>query len=150
MSAPSQSDRDVAAIKEAFLYVAPVHESVVRDAKTALGRLHLAAREKENLEEQLQSAQERLAAYEEPGWVNPVQKVLELQEQLEAALSALREVGNAYGCFAGCTGGLPGGGADKHTPSCAKAREVLTVTNSANPPITEERPRDAGTSGATT
>jgi hypothetical protein len=32
-------DADVASIEEAFLYVAPVHESVVRDARSALRRI---------------------------------------------------------------------------------------------------------------
>lgn len=44
------------------------------------------------LVEQLEAAQERLNAYEEPGWINPVQKVIELKEQLETCRAALEEI----------------------------------------------------------
>lgn len=41
---------------------------------------------------------------------------------------ALRGVSNAYGCFAGCTGALPGAPADEsgHTPACTAARRLLS------------------------
>jgi hypothetical protein len=55
-----------------------------------------------------------------------------LQDRERRLTEGLRGVANAYGCFAGCTGGLPGAPADGsgHTPACAAARALL----SANPP----------------
>ena len=49
----------------------------------------------------------------------------ELMGQAVEVLSALRGVSNAYGCFAGCTAGLPGGRPDLHTPACRAARVAL-------------------------
>lgn len=45
----------------------------------------------------------------------------------ERLWKALREVGDAYGCFAGCTGALPGAPDDGsgHTPACAAAGAAL-------------------------
>jgi hypothetical protein len=49
----------------------------------------------------------------------------DLLAERDALEEALREVSNAYGCFAGGTGGLPGAPANTHTPACWAAREAL-------------------------
>jgi len=52
--------------------------------------------------------------------VNEYETLLDIAE-------AVRPVGNAYGCFAGCTGALPGAPAEGsgHTSSCASLRDSL-------------------------
>jgi hypothetical protein len=57
-----------------------------------------------------------------------------LESQVDGLVEALREVGNAYGCYAGCTGALPGAPADGsgHTPGCRKARAALRKCSPAS------------------
>lgn len=63
-------------------------------------------------------------------WTDRVDDVLAEVDALAAQLAetreALRGVANAYGCFAGCTGALPGAPTDGsgHTPACAAARAL--------------------------
>lgn len=62
--------------------------------------------------------------------------LLAAAEAREAQLrQALTEVSNAYGCFAGCTGALPGAPLDDsgHSSACEQARAAL-----ASPPVPPE------------
>lgn len=59
-------------------------------------------------------------------------RVKELEALVSALAGALKEVGNAYGCYAGCTGSLPGAPANGHTPACRNARAALPA---ALPPV---------------
>jgi hypothetical protein len=53
-------------------------------------------------------------------------EVVRLTALVERAEAALRGVSNAYGCFAGCTGGMPDAPPGSHTPACREARAALS------------------------
>src|SRR5438445_10081254 len=54
------------------------------------------------------------------------------EAEVERLREALRDVSNAYGCFVGCTAGLPGAFDDPaHTPACSAARAALSPREDA-------------------
>ena len=64
----------------------------MNDVRFLDSRIKLLEEEVTRLQEQLGAANERLSQYEEPGWTNAIQKVIELKEQLESYRGVLEKL----------------------------------------------------------
>lgn len=98
-------------------------DRLVEERARAIERAERAERERDEAQREVRRLREGWDGWQKQA-LAAEQQVATLTEQLARSL---RGVANAYGCFAGCTGALPGAPDDGsgHTPACRAARAAL-------------------------